>query len=502
MTATPSTKTVRIFASTLICTSAWLSPLFTTSARAVSFDADSTSVTAAPTTLVVRNGPVIEILQSNGQWIVGTLQSLDEHNWSLIPTQPVDAEAILIARANVVAFFVTKIDASSRGVANATSLRATAPTRETTATAPFKSTLSMSTPLSLGILTSTDGQRLPGTFRVVNGKPVWEHRWIGAVGADIDRIASIQMLADRPVVRKLDRDTLVLLNGDAVSGFVETLGDDVVLAPIQGAQETIAAETSKSPDPIKGAADDAVAPTDSTQRDRHIPMERVATLGFADVPVTQRLGADVWTVDGSIVGGRNIRFDQTTGWSFSLATDWLESVRPSATTDNTAADAIAVIFERNNFLPLANCQALEPTVPAESFRYSTAQSVRIAPSDRFLLGCADISLDGPIIASFILPRDVIDRAESAIFCGELVLAEPAPADARVGVSIEVLGETPQQFTLNAQTRRVKVSIPASSTKRGLLTIRLDDGANGSVGDRVIIERAAFIIAPDHGSRRE
>ena len=120
MTATPSTKTFRIFTSTLICTSAWLSPLFTTSARAVSFDADSTSVTTAPTTLVVRHGPVIEILQSNGQWIVGTLQSLDEHNWSLIPTQPVDAEAILIARANVVAFFVTKIDTSSRGVANAT----------------------------------------------------------------------------------------------------------------------------------------------------------------------------------------------------------------------------------------------------------------------------------------------------------------------------------------------------------------------------------------------
>ncbi len=447
----------------------------------------------------LRSGPIVEVLQSDGQWIVGALTGLDEKHWSIVPTQPLGAAAVMIDRAAVVAFVVVRTDTSKVGTVPAPSLRSTALTPNETTDIASKRSLSLSTPLSLGIVTSTDGQRLPGTFRVVDGKPMWEHRWIGAVSLEIDRLASIQMLADRPAIRSPNEDTLVLLNGDRVSGYIERLGEEVELTPLEPTHEAATEATTEAPAPTTHKP---AAASDPANSNRRIPMERVSTIGFASVPSAPRKGSDFWTVDGSIVAGRDLNFNPTIGWSFALATEWLARVRPTLTTDNSAADALAGIFERTDFVPLADCTALAPTIPDGSYRYSVVNAVRIEDRERFLLGCADVLLDGPIAVSFMLPRQVVDRGERAVFCGELVLAEPAPTDARVAVSIEVLGETPYEIILDATSRRAKFAIPAASTKRGLLTLRLDDGGNGSIGDRVVLERAAILLSPDAGSHRD
>lgn len=438
--------------------------------------------------------PTVELLDYTGRWVTGSLRSLDAKQWTLGQGGIDLKDDVVIATDSVAAFVVSRAASKTEDVGRKSA---------TTSPAPIGS-LSRSTPLSLGVLDSVDGQRLPGTFRVLNGQAVWDHRWIGAIPVKVDRIASLRMLADRAVVRRGDEDTVSLLNGDVVRGFVDSLTDDVVLSTTEDVDtldtNVSGNANSEQPNTPPSGAEIEKDKSEASQlagvagKLRRIPIERVASIGFAELPVAEREGADVWTIDGSIVGASKLQFNGSSGWSFALASDWLASVRPAPTADNLAADPTAGVLDRARVLPLASCTLQRVSVPEGSFRYDVANIVRVGVPERFLLGSADVSIDGPAVAEFEIPIEYAGQAITAAFCGEISLVEPTPLDTKVVVLMEVAGEPEKSFTLDASVKRVSFAIAITSMKSRAIRIWVDDAGNGSIGDRVSIERGLILIS--------
>jgi hypothetical protein len=370
------------------------------------------------------------------------------------------------------------------------------------------------TPLSLGVVDTVDGQRLPGTFRFANGRPLWDHRWIGSIPLELDRISSLRMIADRTVPASVDADSILLVNGDLVRGFIDGIDESIRLAPLEGAVEERSGEsidrratdapvtdsTESDEDRLEGnSSKQATQPSEHEEHGEHeggvrrIPIERVAALALAEMPPVPRKGIDIWTSDGSVVAANTLAFSDPMGWSFSLDSEWLRAIRSRPTTDNQAADPLAGVLDRERFLPLANCAArIVKDTESTSFRYGKDRPPRVRDSARYLLGCTEIDIEGPCAIVFDVP-DGFTRA-GTIATGMIALKEPCSPDARVDLSIAFCGTTLDRIVLDGSNRCRVFTIRSSGDAVGEMTISVNDGGNGIAGDRVVIERAA-LIAP-------
>lgn len=470
----------------------------------------------ADATSVVRdesNSTIVSVLLGDGRWALGRLQSVRADSWSILTR---DAGAVSqrdIAAAEIIAFVVRRqglrpaigSDAEFRQQGEGSLLRVT--------------------PLSLGVIDTVDGQRIPGTFRVVNGIAYWDHRWIGALPIDLEQVSNLRMISDRWAPQTADSDAVLLINGDVVRGFVEAIGEDLTVsaAPLSTVSEN-ARSTSDPNERIDHTTENPSAPgareptppsdqtsdqapnqppsqtTDSTNRKassppetvstRSIAMNRVAAIALAEMPPDSRTGLEVWTSDGSLVAARNLTFDEGRGWGFQLASDWLFKARSKPTSDNSAADPIAGILDRSRFTPLSACSAEQVREPSGSYLYGTSDLWSVSRAERFLLGCADVSIEGPCTVRFEIPT--AKALTDTLLTGVVSIMEPAPADVRLEVTIGFERGASETFVLDGTTRTKPFVIRASADAKPTVVVTLSDGGNGIIGDRIVLERTAFL----------
>ncbi len=448
------------------------------------------------------NIPTVSLLLADGSWRVGRLESVGADGWKLAVRSSAGIDSQSIPSGDAIAFVVRRSalrpalgsDAESRSCAEGSLLQVA--------------------PLSLGVIDTNDGQRLPGTFRIVNGSAVWDHRWIGTIPLSLDRVASLRMIADRRAPGSAEADTVLLLNGDIVRGFIDSIAEELKVSPLdpvggatgegvaessnrddQGAEEPVPEQNRQDASTREEARGDD-GDGDREVQGRDISMERVAAFTLADMPVEPRSGIDIWTADGSIVGAESLAFVAPIGWSFTLGAEWLRKIRMQPTSDNQAADPLAGVLDRDRFLPLAVCRTgVESTATDLGYRYRSDRPARPRDASRFLLGCTEIEIDGPSSISFEIPDRF--RVAETVLTGLVSIAEPCPTDVRVEIVVSFGGTASDRIVLDGARRCQPFTIRSRGDTKSGVTISVGDGGNGVAGDRIVLERTA-LIAPRDG----
>lgn len=340
------------------------------------------------------------------------------------------------------------------------------------------------TQMSAGTLVFGDGQLLPGTLRPDLRQPRWEHRWIGAVPIKTDLISELRLVATRRAPARPDSDSVLLQNGDVVFGFIESIGEEVLLEPSGGEAETD--QASSKPSTGQGGAD--AAPEASALR--RIQLDRVAAIAFAALEQPRAADALLWTADGTIVRAKNVAFDSESGWRFFLADPNLAPQGDPKPFTGAVARPTAFLFDREAMTPLVSCGAPEYRPTESSYRYSTRPETRIEPAEQSLLGLGSVEFDGPVHAVFRLPTAL--AGSEVAFTAEIALAEPAPTDARVSVTLRLGEAAVETLVLDSGTRRRSVRLGCRVEGDARLQIVVEDGGNGIGGDRIVVHRACFV----------
>lgn len=395
----------------------------------------------------------IRALLGDGTWTRAQLVSIGGGEWKVADDAGTER---VILESEVIAFIVDRA-------------RATADPQADT---------EVPSPISYGSLEFTNGQRLPGSFRATRDANLWDHRWIGAVPLDLEQIATLRVRGARTPDRRAEGDTILLLNGDALTGFVEKLGEDVEFEPLADADAA-----------------------DAKPERRTVSMDRIAAISLAKSEAPRAAALRIWAVDGSLVDATALRYDGRSGWGFNLADPLLAKVRHARTGADAppSANPIAGLLRGEQLVPLASAGKPALSVPAEHHHFGSDRAVRVGSTERALLGLASIELAGPIVARFPRPAALDGVDGSVVFSCEIALAEPAPRDARVDVEIRIGSGASARCTLDGARRRVPITIEQRDLGRGAesgqLEITVTDGGNGIAGDAIMLERACFIVLP-------
>jgi len=403
----------------------------------------ATAALAATASLAHGAGDtVVRALLGDGTWTRAQLVSIGDGTWRMADDA---SKEQVIRESDVIAFIVDR----SRGAADASSES------------------EVPSPISYGSLEFANGQRLPGNFRATRDANLWDHRWIGAIPVALEDMAVLRIRGANAPERRADADTVLLLNGDTITGFVDSIGESIVCETIDGA----AGEATEK---------------------RSVSMDRAAAISFAIADAIPMRGSRFWTMDGSVVDGSDLRYDAADGWGFTLVNPKLAETRGKRTSDNNAANPVAAVFATARMTPMAAFGRPSVSVPAGQYHYGFEDSVRIAPADRAMLGLASIEIDGPVAARFTVPASARTDADACVFSCEIALRAPFPGDAKVDVEVRLGTATSRRSRLDAGTPREAVRLESAASGAEHLTIVIEDGCNGVVGDSVELRRANMI----------
>lgn len=321
------------------------------------------------------------------------------------------------------------------------------------------------------VLELWDGQRHVGRFAprasglIAGDEPVvgWDSTLFGALQISLDRVAMMRLAASSVHPPKDLRDHVVLVNGDLMSGYIEHVGEDVVI--------------------------------DADDRAVRIPIARIATvsLGGRAEPVS---GHMIWLADGSVVAVREVasrangRLMVSLQDSSGAARDQTQGdVRGQA--EVSLSDLLALSVDGSRLIELASLDPVEqgPTPPR---RWS--QPLRVEQPSLSILGQGSIHLDGPMRVVWTLPanslrvRGTAELPESSWTWGDCVLRITAVgAD---GAERELLRER-----MSSQRPLVEFSadLPRGGRQGTRLLVTLDEGEHGPVQDRVVLRGVLVLL---------
>lgn len=285
----------------------------------------------------------------------------------------------------------------------------------------------------------------------------------GPVTIKLDQIARVETIFDaylsQPrvaagVARDLSAgkdDAVVLVNGDLIRGFVESVGAEVVVA---------------------------LKPDEPAAR---YPLARVERVLIAN-PVTTASGPCVWLSDGSVIG--------LSAGAAGAADFFAAGARLGGSLHVKPAEVIGVAFEAQSLVPLSACKAVE--YHASSDR-SWTRAPRVVQGDA-PLGAADIEIPGPMTVEWALPTramrlaGTVRLARSTKRWGDcvLVLEDVAP-----GMPVKRLFN--QRLTADAPSASFDVAISPGGRADHRLRLTLESGENGPILDRVVLVRPIVVI---------
>jgi len=397
------------------------------------------------------DGHLCEWLLTDGTWITGSLESIDGSTVGV----RVDGEEAprTIPRDRIVGGEVVSRDATA----------ATLNWIDSRERAPF--------------IELTGGDRLPGEPKVTKEGATWIHPWIGAVPLVPELLARVRLEWDRDVARRADSDTVLLKNGDVNTGFIESIGSEIVVGPVDGSQPS---------DPLR------------------IPIERVAAASFAEMESPESAGTIVTFTDATRLGLRSVSYTRSGGWSFEIADAKLASIeaaaratagspgkpRRDAEIDARIAEPRTIFFGSAGFSALSGMSMPKSSSPNKGFRYDPSRSVERIKRSNSALGIGDMLISGPCVAAF--EPDGKHGAARPVFSCELVHAGLGDSASRVEVSISIDGERAATVLLGGGTPRAPIRIEGREGGIGAIRIELLDAGDGIAGDIVLMRRAVVV----------
>lgn len=425
--------------------------------------ADGPTSHATPQSSGLPGAARVQLLLRDGRWIDGRIETLDASSCQISPSDGgVHAKPTEITRGTIVACLVGSDQRRST---------------------------EFLTQLGNGTLVFNDGQLLPGTLRTDARPPRWEHRWVGAIPIKTDVLSEIRLVATRRAPARTDADTILYMNGDIATGFVESIGYEIALEPIGSAADAL------EPSPEPAGTEDPAKPMTPPQPVRRIQTDRVAAIAFAALGEPPANDPLVWTTDGSIVRAKDIAFQTESGWRFLLADPEFGPRDEAKPITSAITRPSAILFDRSAMTPLVACGQPEYRPTESSYRYETRPQVRIESPDQSLLGLGSVELDGPLQARFALPASMIESGGAVSFSADLALVEPVPLDARTSVTVRFSGTSGETIVLDSTNRRASVRVLQALAADSALEIVIDDGGNGIAGDRIVIHRGCFVRQP-------
>jgi len=314
-----------------------------------------------------------------------------------------------------------------------------------------------------GTLVLTDGQRLPGRLadaHAAEGRLRWEHPLFGTLDVDLERVRAVAFASpwtDRP--SPID-DTVTLVNGDRVQGFVERIGPEIVIESV-GSRTVIATA-------------------------------RAASIELANPPATLD-GPVVWLSDGSVLALSAITV-AITGRAELASADVSGSAGPVASV--SAAQIAAIAFDAGLLVPLASIAPVESHAGTARLPPPSVERTPDAP-----LGAGDLAFPGPIDAEWPLPRGASRLAATV----ELPPASWVWGDCEVVVTVSAPGVPAREITrvrVNGErpTARLDARLPGSDRADRTLRIAIDPGEFGPIQDRPVLRRALLLIDSSDAAR--
>jgi hypothetical protein len=398
-------------------------------------------------------------------------------------------------------------DSASAGSAVAGATRATGATRAAPGSPTARAggdgiVIIAGQPVSSGWVELIDGQLFPGapmstdairTDDASNARPdasestpfaeaiAWATPSLGDLLINLEGVSMIvveprtalALLARPQTITKLGSgdasDRVVLLNGDVVAGFVESVSPEGVII-----DEALASESAASPAPASTIA-----------------LGRVALIKFAN-PAQPPSGPRFWLYDATVASVAPTASAGQTSLSVSPSGPWVRSASGSPTKfDVTSLRAFT--FDASRLVALSS---LVPSVQGSEQRRWTPPPI-FAESRGNPLGIADIELPGAMRTTWTLP------ASATHVSMRLELAEDARTFGDCVVRVEIVGDEARgasaRLNAAAPMSDVRLAIPRGSS-RAQLRIAVEAGQHGSIQDRVLIRRGLVLLAGDQGAR--
>lgn len=294
-----------------------------------------------------------------------------------------------------------------------------------------------------------DGQRLTGQWQGGTGEHfTWRHPAFGDLIVGLDDLLALTRVGE-PVLSASGQDTVRLVNGDLLSGFVTAVEPTGFVMMPAGAAQTLV-----------------------------LPWDRVEAVRLASTPMELSSALDgVVLVDGSRlqVGRIDIRDDRVE----------LEVRLPGRPVQSVQLpmDAMTRIDFRAGGARLLDLGHQPMTVRAGGSVFGLPARPRVEADD--------IYLHAPVTVSFAVPASVGRFVATAELDRGSDLAPRVEAWADFEIVVRHgAGDSESRYRLNGQSPRVQINLPVESGDE--LVIELDPGVNGPILDRLRLRDAVLL----------
>lgn len=298
-----------------------------------------------------------------------------------------------------------------------------------------------------------DGQRLPGVLGPGRSESI---RWRLAIGVEtpiaLDRLSTLVLKPGAPLAPPTTGDSVVLVNGDVLSGFVAEVGENVRV--------------------------------ESGGRVVEVPADRAASISFLNTRARPR-GTLLYLADGTVAGV--VSFEYRGGAGVGELAIVQESGEGSATIPAPAAEITAVVLEseRLHALGLIAPSLQQPVGPRRWMPPLVVEDSSRGPAPTMLM-------PGPMVVEWPLP----ERARR--FAARLSLPPDcrdwgdldAFVEAGSGGSWSVLAR--EHLHAESYAAEINAVIPAGATT---LRVRIDERDSGPIQDRLQLDRAFIFVEP-------
>ncbi|MBK7404304.1 MAG: hypothetical protein IPJ41_06625 [Phycisphaerales bacterium] len=283
----------------------------------------------------------------------------------------------------------------------------------------------------------TDGQHWSGSLIAGRGESLtWSLRGVLELPVPLERVHAMALRAPGGEPMTWVDDQIVLINGDALTGFLAALGDPTRVEGAEGVTE--------------------------------VPLERVAAIALANPPTEPR-GMMVWTdADVLAVAAVEVRVTGRVGLH-------LGSESPEASLELPTSDLRAVLLDPGSVSPLGS---ITPERAESSGAIPGGVEPRAAAWD-LPLGAATIGLRGPVVVSWSLPRPGVR------FAAKAVLPPAMWAWGDCDVVVRAAGTELFRERLNGSRPEVVINVPLGGSLE--LEIEVDPGESGAVQDHIELE---------------
>ena len=313
------------------------------------------------------------------------------------------------------------------------------------------------------VLRLVDGQRLVGTL--VGGETQgdeasvwWDHGAFGMLRVPLEDIDHMTLAPGAgEVPSDVRQDVVILANGDRIEGFVERIGEPVVV--------------------------------DDAGERREVPLAAVGAIVLAN-PHRAMEGAYVWLADGSVLSLSDIGTarEGRVVLSPSLAGGPEGTIAEGGSGELPIGAVLALVFDARRLEGLGE---LEPGGVAIAPDRRWSEPVGVGDASTALLGAPTVEIPGPMAVWWTLP----EGAARLSLVAELPPSMRRWGDCELVVEVGREGAWRQvaRERLNAERPEVGVNVPLDGP---VLRITVEEGRYGPVQDRVMLRRGLLLIEPE------